>query len=189
MDNTLYLCVGKSASGKTSVANILEKKHSLRQVNSYTTRPSRYEGEIGHVFLTEDEFDNLGELVAYTEYNSHRYGTTAEQLDQCQIYVVDPHGVKTLLERYKTNRNIIILYFEASFKNRVLRMRGRGDSDTAIISRLMQDELMDWQDQINDILWEYHNRYDNRIWKYDIYTDDSLEATVARVERIMGVDA
>ena len=100
MDNTLYLFVGKSASGKTTVANFLEKKHGFKQVNSYTTRPPRYEGEIGHIFIDDGDFDELGELVAYTEYNGFRYGTTAEQLDKCQIYVIDVPGIKTLLEKY-----------------------------------------------------------------------------------------
>ena len=129
MDNTLYLFVGKSASGKTTVANFLEQKHGFKQVNSYTTRSPRYEGEIGHIFVSDEEFDNLEEIVAYTEYNGHRYGTTAEQLDQCQIYVVDVPGVKTLLERYKTNRQIMILYFGANICTRIHRMIDRGDSD------------------------------------------------------------
>lgn len=189
MNDTLYLFVGKSASGKTTVANFLEQKHGLKQVQSYTTRPPRYEGEIGHLFVNDEQFDNLGKLVAYTEYNSFRYGTTAEQLDQCQIYVVDPYGVKTLLERYNTDRKIVILYFSVGICTRIHRMIDRGDSDMTIISRLLQDEKADWHDQLNDVLW--HNRVYNggNVHLFNIYADDDLANVVSRVEHCMGVSA
>ena len=187
MNNTLYLFVGKSASGKTSVANFLEQKHGLKQIQSYTTRPPRYEGEVGHIFLNDEQFDNLGELVAYTEYNGFRYGTTAEQLDQCQIYVVDVPGVKTLLERYNTNRKIVILYFSTNVCTRINRMKNRGDNDTAIIERLLQDEKDDWRDQLNDLEWMYRTDYNRFVCMHDMYADDNLTSVVTRAERYMGV--
>ena len=55
MNNPLFLFVGKSASGKTTIANRLEEKYNHIQVQSYTTRPPRYEGEVGHIFVTDDE--------------------------------------------------------------------------------------------------------------------------------------
>ena len=189
MDNTLYLFVGKSASGKTTVANFLEKKHGLKQVNSYTTRPPRYDGEIGHIFVSDTEFDNLGEMVAYTEYNGFRYGTTAEQLDKCKIYVVDVPGVKTLLERYKTDRKIAILYFSTNVCTRINRMIDRGDSDMAIISRLLQDEKEDWHDELNSVVWRYYTFYSRTIYLFDMYADDDLASVVTRAERYMGVSA
>ena len=186
MNNTLYLFSGKSASGKTTVANFLEKKHNLKQVNSYTTRSPRYDGEIGHIFVNDEQFDNLGELVAYTEYNGHRYGTTAEQLDQCQIYIVDVPGIKTLLERYKTDRKIVILYFSSTICTRINRMIDRGDSDAAIISRLLQDEKTDWDDEIDDVIWQYKEFWGKKILLYDMYADDDLASVVTRAERYMG---
>ena len=187
MNNTLYLFVGKSASGKTTVANFLEKKHGLKQVSSYTTRPPRYDDEIGHIFLNDEQFDNLGELVAYTEYNGFRYGTTAKQLDQCQIYVVDVPGVKTLLEKYKTDRKIAIIYFSSTICTRIHRMIDRGDSDMAIISRLLQDEKDDWHDQLNDLVWNNRTYYGRYIYLHDMYADDDFTSVVSRVERYMGV--
>lgn len=187
MNNTLYLFVGKSASGKTSVANFLEQKHGLKQVQSYTTRPPRYEGEIGHIFVNDEQFDNLGELVAYTEYNGFRYGTTAEQLDKCQIYVVDVPGVKTLLERYNTDRKIVIIYFSTNICTRINRMKNRGDNDAAIIERLLQDEQYNWHDQLNDLEWMYRAYYNRFVCLYDMYADDDMVSVATRAERYMGV--
>lgn len=189
MNNTLFLFVGKSASGKTTVADFLEKKHGFKQVNSYTTRHPRYAGEIGHIFISDEEFDTLGEMVAYTEYNGHRYGTTAEQLDQCQIYVVDVPGVKTLLEKYKTDRQIAILYFSTNVCTRINRMIDRGDSDMAIISRLLQDEKEDWRDKLSDLVWYHRIHYNRRVMLFDMYADDDLASVVTRAERHMGVGA
>lgn len=153
----LFLAVGKSASGKTTIANILDEQYGYKQVFSYTTRKPRYDGEIGHVFVDEDEFNNLKDLVAYTEYNGFRYGTTAQQLDECTIYVVDVPGVKTLVEKYKTNRHITIIYFDTTVFTRINRMRARGDSDEAIISRLLQDEKDDWYKQLDQLIWGYNH--------------------------------
>ena len=142
--NPLYLFVGKSASGKTTVADLLEFKYGLRQVRSYTTRQPRYEGEQGHIFVSEEEFNNLGELAAYTFYNGNHYGTTFDQLNECSVYVIDPQGVETLLSKH-LGRPIVILYFNTSAYTRINRMLNRGDSDTQIVGRLLQDEKDDWE--------------------------------------------
>lgn len=185
MGNPLYLFVGKSASGKTTVANTLEHMRELKQVSSYTTRPPRYDGEIGHVFIDDTEFDSLGELVAYTEYNGFRYGTTASQLDQCSIYVVDVPGVKTLLERYNTNRPIVIIYFDTTVYTRINRMLDRHDSDMAIISRLLQDEQDDWFKQLDRLVWHYNHIVGKAITLYSINANGSQNDVLGMVQYYM----
>lgn len=155
MNKPLYLFVGKSASGKTTIADILEQKYNHKQVQSYTTRKPRYDGEVGHMFITEDEFKALDGIVAYTFYNNNHYGTTSKQLDECSIYVVDVPGVETLLEKYHANRPIVIIYFGTTVYTRINRMLDRGDSDMAIISRLLQDEKDDWFKQLDHLVWRY----------------------------------
>ena len=157
MNKPLFLFVGKSASGKTTIADILETNSGCKQVYSYTTRPPRYEGEIGHVFVTEDEFRSLEDMVAYTFYHGNHYGTTSEQLDQCAIYVIDVPGIKTLLEKYRTDRRIVIIYFDTTVYTRINRMVDRGDSDMTIISRLLQDEKDDWFRQLERLVWHYNH--------------------------------
>ena len=159
MNKPLLLFVGKSSSGKTTIANFLEQKYGYHQVQSYTTRPPRYKGEVGHTFVSDEEFDGLGELAAYTFYNGHKYGTTYNQIDECDIYVIDPDGVKTLLKNYETSRDIIIIYFDASVYTRINRMIERGDSDTKVLSRLLEDEKDDWlkilrqiEDKFGDVM-------------------------------------
>lgn len=155
MSKPLFLFVGRSASGKTTAANSLEDL-GYKQVQSYTTRKPRYDGEVGHIFVSKEEFDNLGELAAYTLYNGNEYGTTFKQLEECSIYVIDVPGVETLLEKHKDrDRKINIVYFESSVNTRINRMIDRGDSDSAIVRRLMQDEEYDWLEKIYEVVDKY----------------------------------
>lgn len=173
----LYLFVGKSASGKTTVADLLESKYGLRQVRSFTTRPPRYEGEIGHIFVSEDEFHNLGELAAYTFYNGNHYGTTFEQLNECSVYVIDPKGVETLLSKY-IGRPVVILYFNASAYTRINRMLDRGDSDTQVVGRLLQDEKDDWETWLVDSMLRLNNE---DVTLHSINADAHLDNVVEQV--------
>ena len=156
MTKPLFLLIGRSASGKTTIANILEEKYEYKSVSSYTTRPQRYDGEVGHIFIDDATFDQLGELAGFVEYNGYRYGTTMQQVDETDIYVIDPIGAEYLLDKYK-DRPICIIYFDASIPTRIYRMLDRGDSDNAIIRRLLQDEEYDWQIKLESTVWKQVN--------------------------------
>ena len=188
MNKPLYLFVGRSASGKTTIADILEREYGYKQVASYTTRKPRYDGEIAHIFVTEDEFRNLGDMVAYTFYNNNHYGTTVEQLDKCDVYVIDVPGVDTLLQNYKTNRPIVIIYFDTTVYTRINRMLDRGDSDMAIISRLVQDEKDDWLGQLDHLVWHYNHIIGKDVILYSINANWDESSVLKMVEYYMEDD-
>ena len=187
MNEPLFLFVGKSSSGKTTIANILEQKHGFKQVNSYTTRPQRYDGEIGHMFVTENEFKSLGDMIAYTFYNGNHYGTTQEQLDQCSIYVVDIPGVEALLQKYHSDRPIVIIYFDTNVFTRINRMIDRGDSDVMIVSRLLQDEKSDWFYQLDSIVWKYTHILGRDVKLHFMNSNGDLTSVLTMVKYYMGV--
>lgn len=182
MHKPLFLFVGKSASGKTTIANMLAEKHGLVQVESYTTRLPRFDGEKGHIFVSEDEFIDLGELAAYTYYDGNHYGTTFEQLSKCDIYVVDIPGVESLLQKLKDDtRPICIFYFNASVYNRILRMIDRDDGDMKIVSRLLEDEKFDWFKKLDSLSWHYSNIIGKNVDLYSINTNSDLKNIVELV--------
>ena len=161
----LYLLVGKSASGKTTIAEYLEKEKGMTSLQSYTTRPPRYEGEVGHTFISDEEYDILDNRIAEVEYNGYRYCSTQQQLDDAEVYVIDPLGVETLLERYDNqDRLVCIVFFSTDLRTRIERMRTRGDSSDDIITRLYNDDGYDWLHTIEDIYryYRFDKRYNNR---------------------------
>lgn len=180
----LFLFVGKSASGKTTIARLLEDKYGHKQVQSYTTREPRYKGEYGHVFVSEKEFNNLGELAAYTFYNGHHYGTTFEQLEECSIYVIDPPGIKYLVEKIGCSRDIVIIYFDAAVSTRIDRMIDRGASDMEIIKRLYHDDTTeDWYCALDDIVFEcnFKRARDNEIDLCIVNANENIENVLEQV--------
>lgn len=182
MNNPLFLFVGKSASGKTTIANILSEKYEYNQVWSYTTRSPRYEKESGHIFVSEEEFNNLGELAAYTFYNGNHYGTTFEQLNECDIYVIDVPGVESLLKKYKDGgRDICIIYFDSTVHTRIHRMLNRNDSDMQIIARLLQDEKDDWYKQLDSLVWHCVNIEHKSIELYKVNADKNIMEVMEQV--------
>jgi len=189
MNNPLLLFVGPSGCGKTTVAQELENKNNYKTIQSYSTRNQRYDGEIGHVFISEDEFDALENIVAYTQYNGHRYCTTKEQLDEAMSYVVDIPGVETLLCNYNTKRPILVFYFDTTVTTRIDRMLDRGDSDTAIIGRLHNDEAYDWFDKLESVVWKHNYKLRSNVELHKINANKNLNEVMAQilyyVKRIM----
>ena len=141
MNKTIYLLIGESGTGKTTIANIMSKKFDLKVISSYTTRPKRYEGETGHIFVTDHEFDQLDNLVGYTEYAGYRYCATSKQVDENDIYIIDPAGVKFFKEKYVGEKNVCIIWIKAPASIRKKRMIKRGDTEDEAEKRILIDNI------------------------------------------------
>lgn len=139
IDNPFIVLLGKSGSGKTTIANILESEYGFKQVQSYTERPKRTEDETGHTFVTPEEFNKIENIIAYTQYGRYRYCTTKEQVESCDVAVLDVRGVNELRERYDGEKNIVVFYLNVDHGIRKYRMRKRGDSPEAIAARIQYE--------------------------------------------------
>lgn len=139
----IYLIVGPSGSGKSTIANILERKYGLKQVVSFTERPPRYESETGHVFISAEDFDKLDEqpdnLCAFTVFNGYRYGVPAKMVDECDIYLIDPAGVRYMREHYHGPKGIRVIGLYADADVCKQRMLARGDTKKNVAARLEHD--------------------------------------------------
>ena len=134
----IYLIVGKSGSGKTTLVNEL-RKYGYTSVESYTTRPKRFKNETGHIFITEEEFDQLKDICAYVKYNGYRYCATSEQVNNSTLYVIDPDGIEYFKKHYTGHKKICILYIDCPWYTRLHRMLKRGDSFKEAINRIILD--------------------------------------------------
>ena len=128
MGNCIFLIVGCSGSGKTTITERLEQKYGLKSIQSYTTRKPRYEGETGHIFISDEEFDKLTDMVAYTEFAGNRYCATAEQVEDNDLYIIDPKGVDFFMKAYKGSKTPKIIFISSNLTTRYERMVGRAET-------------------------------------------------------------
>lgn len=155
--NNIYCLVGKSGSGKSTIAEQLSRQYHLDVLQSYTTRPPRSKNERGHIFLTEAEFDRLQNLCAYTKFNGYRYGVTADLIDKSDIYVIDPAGILYMKNRYY-GKKIVAFYLDVPDNVLIQRMRNRGDDESAIQSRMAHDAIaFQIAPDVCDIVLPYYN--------------------------------
>ena len=126
--------IGESGSGKTSLAEEMERE-GYKSIQSYTTRPKRHPLETGHRFVSKEMFDKLVDrAVAYTVFNGYEYMATQMQVDESDIYVIDPDGVINLFEKIG-RENVFVIYIETSEKERFRRMvesRGYDSADERV---------------------------------------------------------
>lgn len=124
--NRKIMIVGRSGCGKDTLAMCLAQHFNMKQLISTTTRPPRYEGEKAHVFVTEKEAETMTERVAETVINGYQYFATKQQLDECDVYVVDPKGLSDVCER-APETNLCVVYVNASKKVRKQRAIDRAE--------------------------------------------------------------
>ena len=125
--NNIFLIVGCSGSGKTTITEQLEQKYGLKSIQSYTTRPPRYDGETGHTFISNEEFDKLVDICGYTEFAGNRYCSTAEQVENNDLYVIDPNGIDYFIKSYKGKKTPKIIFIDSDLTTRYDRMVKRAE--------------------------------------------------------------
>ena len=125
-----FLFVGRTASGKSSIAKAVGDKMGLKQVVSYTTRPMRKNEKNGsdHIFISDDDVDRYkDDIAAYTEINGYKYFTTFDIIDHSDIYVIDPNGIDNLKIKCGDMYDFIEIYIRTPQKIAEERARKRGD--------------------------------------------------------------
>lgn len=141
MLKNLYLIVGKSGSGKDTLVRELHQRYGYAPLCSYTDRPPRFEGEDTHVFVTTSKFNSmLSQMLAYTQFDGHQYGSTQELVDASDLYIIDPDGIEFMREKYHSDRPIRVIGISVPHETLIQRMKARGDTDDMIASRLENDD-------------------------------------------------
>lgn len=135
--------MGASGSGKSTVAKKLAEEKGWRILRSYTTRPKRHPGETGHIFVQEEDFQRYkGDLCAYTEFDGHKYWATKEQVNNSDLYIIDPTGVEFFREKHAFGKFPVTMKLVVDPGTRMARMRERGDTEQSIVQRLDHDKAV-----------------------------------------------
>jgi guanylate kinase len=142
MKEILIILCGRSGCGKSTVAQYLNNKYNLTVIQSFTTRPKRTSNEQGHIFISKEDFAYLHDYVAYTKFNGYEYCATEQQVEENNIYILDPNGIEYFNEHYGGNKIPLVIQIKAPWYKLILNMRHRGDSWKQIISRRKNDKIM-----------------------------------------------
>ena len=140
----IYVLVGQTNSGKSTLARDLVTATGIKQIITYTTRPMR-QGErdgIDYHFITNGEMNSggfFGRRDFYTVYRDEPYSYAMKEddfilLDDALI-ILDPKGVRELKDHIGYE-NITVVYINASEELIKERASKRGDKVDEVIRRL-----------------------------------------------------
>lgn len=162
----IFCILGASGSGKTTICNQLET-FGYKQIPSYTTRKPRFNGEGGHTFLTDDEFDTLTDIVAYAVTTGARYCVTKDMLENenYSLYVIDYTGLKYLKENYKGNREIIGVFIDCDYDIRKERLHQRYNNHETIINARLEHDKKEFEGCKKDCDWVFTNNHPSDLSK------------------------
>lgn len=172
MRQILITVAGRNGSGKSLIAKKVAEALGLNVVKSYATRKPRPEElqkgleNCDHIFVSDEEYDKLENITAETEINGARYCTTQEILNNSDIYVIDPKGIKDLKERCGNRYKLLQFYIYADADKRAARFVARGESKAKFEAREQSED-----EQFND----YENSHG---WDIIIYNNWDIDTAV-----------
>ena len=144
------ILIGKSASGKTTIRDILTMKHGFHSIVTYTTRPMR-KGEISDVtyhYISNEEFLKKIDEDFFVEWEKYRvgesvwyYGTAKEDIkdaDEKSVIILTPDGVRDIL-KYDSIKPVVI-YLYSNIDTIRKRLSKRNDNKDKAEDRIKRDE-------------------------------------------------
>ena len=178
--NNIFLIVGCSGSGKTTITEQLEMKYGLKSIQSYTTRPPRYDGETGHTFVSDEEFDKLTDMVAYTEFAGNRYCAIAEQVENNDLYIIDPKGIDFFMKSYKGSKTPKVIFISSDMTTRYERMKSRAEENGSEYMDAVKSSLERITNDVVDF-YDYIHGQTQIDYTFKNNADDKLEDVVDRI--------
>lgn len=164
----LYLIAGRSGAGKDTLANkivelsadIMDKPMKILQ--SYATRPKRFEAEKTHIFITEEEAATYTDKVAVTHIGEYEYFATAKQVKNTDIYVIDPKGIEELTKNMPdTEFTIIYMKADEDLNRKIHAVRRAEDKITEEERFTKRDETEN--EQFTEFEDKIFNKMDDEI--------------------------
>lgn len=161
---TLFCILGRTASGKDTLSDEVCKKCRINKLISYTTRPPRNNYENTHIFATKEDFINFaanGQIVASTQIGEYYYWSTFEQLQECDLYIINPEGIDFIKQINLPDIKLVTIYIKAPEEERYKRAYIRcPDVDAFNKRNIAEDEQFTKIE--NEQAWDYivyNNRF------------------------------
>lgn len=174
--------IGKTSSGKDTLAHYIAKKYGIQAICSYTTRPMReYETEgVQHHFISNkvaDEKIKNEHLLAYTynDLTGVKYFSTVEQIkDDIMVYIINPDGVDWFNKNADSSLvKMTTIYVDLDEEDILKRAELRGDDMNVTNKRLNSERE------------EFDKFRDSKQWNYYIKTDKPQAYVETEIDGIM----
>lgn len=167
------LIVGRTATGKDTLREALEKHANMTFVKSYATRPKRFENEDTHIFITKDEQKEIEKndvVIAKTTIADNDYFATKSQVEKADGYIIDPIGIYALLKNMPDTK-FLILYLIPNKNHRDIYI-GR--------------ELSKSEKSKSDIIKEFETRTSSEDKIFNEF-DSKIKTLMAENKNILGI--
>jgi len=177
----LIIIMGKTSSGKDTVANYLKSDYGIPDLVSYTTRDKReYETDgVEHWFISKEriaEIKAAEDLVAYTinEKTGIEYCATVQAMPaETSVYILNPDGLYWgIKEGSLKNTPYKTIYVECSEENILNRGKQRGDNADTLYKRLESERL------------EFDTFRDLKNYDYIIYNNSDLNSLLEQTDEV-----
>ena len=182
---TIFLICGRSASGKDRIVRTACKKYGYKQLKSYATRPIRDDDEYdkdAHIFITPEEssiIQSENQICAYTKIGQYEYFATLSQLKQCDVYIIDYDGIKSLKDKLHATQEdirLVTIYIFTDDATREKRaIENRCDEQLVFYKRNYKEN-----EQFNNLV--YNMEFDYAI------RNDNLDRSVYILHHIMAAE-
>ena len=143
----ILILMGKTASGKDTIAKELVSNYKFGKIITYTTRPPRPNEKDGvdYYFISQSDFREKIKADFFVEWKVYQsafgdwyYGTAFEDLKRDSILILTPTGIRDLARNTRCVFRTVLI--DAPKEVRLQRLIDRGDEYTEALRRLEHDE-------------------------------------------------
>ena len=148
-----FLFIGRTASGKTAISKAVCERMGLKRLISYSTKPQgkKSDEDYDHIYVRDEDLHRYeDDMAAYTEIDDFKYFSTFEQIENSDVYVIDPNGLDKLKIKCGNKYDFVEIYIRTPQKIAEQRAKMRGDK--------LKEFKQRWVSE-NKEFTEYENRH------------------------------
>lgn len=143
----ILILIGKTASGKDTIAKELVRNYQFHKIITYTTRPPRptEKDGIDYHFISKSDFQAKIKSNFFVEWKVYKsafgdwyYGTALDDLQDNSVVILTPLGVCDLAKTGQCSFRVALI--DSPMEIRMQRLVDRGDEYTEALRRLKYDE-------------------------------------------------